>query len=660
LKTHQNKITSLNKDSTVCVFCSCGCRIYVRRDIDDSIIGLLPSQKHPITKGTICIRGWHSHEFTIHPDRLRKPLIKVNGKQIESSWKDAVTKASSGLASICKKWGPSSIAFIGSPKCANEDNYLLMKLARDVIKSSNIDTSNRVDYFPIFEALEESLGSKDFGASFDSIEKADLIITIGADLQGCCPQGTTRVYSALEHGSKLVVVDPRITNIAKIAKLHLRLNPGSDIFWINGIISLLLADDKFSANSPYIKIKEFGDLKNLFSEFSFEDIEKSSKIIKSQLKILTDMLLESKSVVFIVGDGITNTFDIKGTIYSLTNLLKLTGHIKNENSGILVVGAENNTRGALDMGISPFYSPKRTKKSTTSNTGRNYLEILDGIVKNEIKALYVMGDDILAFNEYKDDLTNFLSNLELFVVQDIFPTKMNQMADVVLPASTCFEKPGTFTNLEGRVQYFEKILDPLPDTKPDWEILYDICCALGSDFGYKTSLDVMDDIALNIPYYQLMNSRNLKKELEGIKTGKGESFHQIQQDAPGDSKGRGNLFIPKLEDINVTDPSEEFPFILLPGRFTSFWNKGTRSSRIDFLYREENRASLQLNPDDAKKIGVKNGWRVKIVHSKGEMKTSVIIDADLPGGIVYLPLHNIDGHLLPGNRKSIPVRIEPC
>jgi anaerobic selenocysteine-containing dehydrogenase len=170
----------------------------------------------------------------------------------------------------------------------------------------------------------------------------------------------------------------------------------------------------------------------------------------------------------------------------------------------------------------------------------------------------------------------------------------------------------------------------------------------------------MDDIALNIPYYQLMNSRNMKKEIEGIKTGKGESFHQLQQDNSIEIKGRGNLFLPNLTDINITEPSEEFPFILLPGRFPSFWNKGTRSSRIDFLYREENKTALQLNPDDAKKIGVKGGWRVKIIHPKGEMKTSVVIDNDLPSGIVYLPLHNIDGYMLPGNRKSIPVKIEPC
>jgi len=595
------------------------------------------------------------------------PLVKINGKQFESSWEEAIEKASQGLQKVVQKWGPDSVGFIGSTHCSNEDNYLLMRLARDVVKTGNIDTNNRLTYFPILDAFHECLGTGSSTATLKQVAEADFILVAGADLSGTCPQGASRILEALNRKAELAVVDPRATKLAKLATYHLKVYPSTDLYWINGMISHLIDEGKVGADFIGAKTAGYNQMRKELAGSSLSLAESMSGISAELLKLVSEHLVEAEKAVIVIGSGLTDTQDIKRVARGLINLALVTGHVGKEGSGILMVGGNNNTQGAWDMGAVPdrLAGAMSTNKSTQetygdrksgSLIGKDYLGILNGVVSGEVRALYVMGEDLLTFTHFRNGLQEALVNLELLVVQDLFPTELTKLASVVFPASAPYESSGTYANLERRVQRFDPILEPWRDTKADWEILSAVSQSMGADFRFKNVSEVTDDIASLISSYRGITSANLNKAIEGITWPPKEDGHPGEPWLQDGWKGKFSTALP--EEGDRLETSEEYPLLLIPGRLSSFWDTGTRSSRINFLAREEIRSAIHLNPEDAKSSGVKGGWRVRVISPLGRLETAVVITEELPKGLAYLPIHKIDGDLQQLSKRSVPVRVE--
>ncbi|MBU1627597.1 molybdopterin-dependent oxidoreductase [bacterium] len=658
-------------NSAICPFCSCGCRLYPRRSRYKKLSGLIPLRKNGNSYGTLCIRGWHSYEYMTHSERLKAPLIKKNNELKVATWDESLKTAADKLKEIIKKYGSESVAFIGSPNCSNEDNYVLMKFARNVICSGNIDTKSRICTIPILEAIYGSLGAGYSPPSLNKLEDADFIFVVGTDVMGSCPQAASRIFKAIKNGAKLAVVDPNITNLAKVANYHLQNYPGTDLYWINGMLSHLIKINNIKSDFISSRTTGFAELKKSLEEFTPSFAEQNSYIPENILKTVSEELAKANKAFVLIGDALSHNADIKSTTRGLINLCIVTGIMENDSSGIMLVDGCNNTRGTWDMGVLPDRFPGGIPMDSDSNSiypklgfktesrpGLNYHEILNGIISGRIKALYLIGDDLLTFSSYSKELTEALEKLELFIAQDILPNETNLMADIVFPASASFERAGTVTNLENRIQYFSPILEPCGESKPDWQIIFELSKAMGTDFEYKNVDEILKEIADFVPGYDVLKNVNIKDEIDGIYSKRNWDVDYDIPEFKKDWKEKIIVSLPSDEDkIQITD---EYPQLLVSYKFPTFWGTGNRSSRVNYLHREENRSFILIHSEDAKKFNVRGGWRVKVIHDTGTIETTVSINDDLPKGISFLPLHKKDGNLQNLSFRPLKVRIESC
>jgi predicted molibdopterin-dependent oxidoreductase YjgC len=367
------------------------------------------------------------------------------------------------------------------------------------------------------------------------------------------------------------------------------------------------------------------------------------------METVAERLAQARKAVFMLGTGINKHGEAtKHTVHDLVRLAGISGHAETQGSGILVVGGDNNTQGAWDMGRSrhrneSFPGPPEGKP----DQGMDYAQVIDALLSGELRALYVMGDGLPVS---QNPLREALSALDLFVVQDIFRNDLTDLATVVFPASSSFERAGSFTNLERRVQWFEPILDPLVNTRPDWNILGSLARSLNSDFLFQDVSEVTDEIASEVPRYQDIDSARLRKASNGILCA-GAGQREPRQ---------GILEDQENEPVPAPSPGGEFPLLLLSGRDPWTWGTGTRSSRITLLVREATPATLHLHPDDAKSLGVKQGSKVRAVWSSGMIEMPAAISEDVPRGLATMPTQRVDGAFPLRSKRTLPVRIETC
>jgi predicted molibdopterin-dependent oxidoreductase YjgC len=661
--------SALNR--SICPFCSCGCQVVPRKSARGDLTGLAPLRRHPVSNGSLCIRGWNSYEYLSHSDRLSAPMIRKDGRLTQCAWSEALGKTASDLQSIIQKWGPESVGFIGSPRCSNEDNYLLMKLARCMVGTGNLDASQRLSLFPVLDALFDSQHAGTATASLDMVEQAELILTVGADLTGCAPQVASRIFQALNHKADVIVVDPRSTKLAKRATRHWAVRPGSDLYWINGIISHLIAEKKIDAGFLDRKISGFAALKKESEKYSLSRAESETGIASDSLRHFADRLAEAENAVFILGSGLGDPDLLKKATYGLMNLAFVSGQAEKRGSGIMAVGGENNTQGAWDMGVLPDRLPggipiHQCDQETLTRlhfdkrpvAGCDFKDIMRGVLSGEIRGLYVMGENLPAFCEEDKAFMDALGQLDMLAVQEIFPNPMTSLATIVLPALAPYERDGTFTNLERRVQEFEPIVSPRKDARADWEIIQGVAQAMGAGFEYKSASDIRNEIAARVPFYGGMDAQTLHKNTEGMlwpETSDGKNLRPWLQP---DWKGILHPFSPEKE--TGIKPDGEFPVLLIFGRLQSFWNTGVRSSRSPLLNREEIHAALHMHPEDAKEFQLREGWKVNVFHSSGSMQTSVVLTEDLPRGVAFLPAHLVDGRIPLFLKSPVPVRVQSC
>lgn len=653
-------------NSTICPFCSCGCRTYPRISPDERLTGLIPLKNHPVSRGSLCVRGWNSYEYVTHPDRLKVPRVAKNGQQVDSTWEEAIAHAADALTGIAGQWGPDSVGFIGSSRCSNEDNYLLMKLARGVLKTGNIDTADRLAQFPILDALNEGLESAAFTVDLEDLADADFVLAVGTDLFTDCPKVASRVIEALNRGAKLAVVDPRTTKLTKLAHYHLPSYPGTGPLWINGMITHLIRKEKVDAAFINHKTSGYHLLKKELADFSLSRAEAEFGISSDLVKAVSELFFAADNAVIVVGGNTTN-FPDDTTIPALINLALITGHAGKNKSGIIMAGGNNNSMGAWDMGVAPRHLPGGVAVSTAGNdvisrlglegaprAGYAYNEMLSRISTGDIRALYVMGDRLLSFTAEREELLRSGANGVFLVVQDIFPSKLTDIADVVLPAMTHFERGGTFTNLERRVQRFDPVHVPRGDTRADWDILNAVARAMGVEFGFDDVFQITDEIASVVPAYHYMTSANLGDDVAGVMCRADGSAAEPYLQETWKVELRPSGFPGEFK----IDTDGQFPLIMCSGGFPCFWGTGSRSTRIHNLAREQNAYELQLNPNDAQRYSVKRGWPVRIVAPTEKADAILAINDELREGVAHLRVHKIADESARIPRSPVRIRVE--
>ena len=642
----------MEKILTICPYCGCGCGLYVH--VEKGVItGVSPSRNHPVSKGSLCVKGWNCFEFVQHPDRLKYPLIKVNGSFQRASWDEALGLVAENLLRVKENHGPDAIGILSSAKCTNEENFIMMKFARGVIGTNNIDHCARLCHSSTVGGLARAFGSGAMTNSIDEIDDARVIFVIGSNTTEQHPMIGMHMLDAVDKGATLIVADPRKTQIAAFAQIHLRHKSGTDVALLNGLMHVIINEGLVDINFVKRRTENFDDFEKTVMHYHPEAVERITGVPAEDIRRVARIYATEKRSMLFYSMGITQHVTGVDNVRSCANLVMLTAHIGQPMTGLNPLRGQNNVQGACDMGALPdVYSgyqkvldPAVRKKferawarKLPARPGMALTEMLGRNEEGRVKAMYIMGENPVISDPDTSHIIRAIKGLDFLVVQDIFMSDTAELADVVLPAVTFAEKDGTFTNTERRVQKLREVIAPMHSALPDWKIIAWLSKIMGYDMGYRASHEIMEEIALLTPSYGGILHHRLDNF--GLQWPCPDSDHEGTpfMHRKKFAKGLGTFnpidFIPPDEGTD-----EEYPFILTTGRMYFHYHTGTMCRRTSTLEREEPECFVEINPADAARLGIKAGNRLRVLSRRGEIVVNALVTNKTPEGIVFIPFH---------------------
>ncbi|UCE99360.1 MAG: formate dehydrogenase subunit alpha [Planctomycetota bacterium] len=648
---------------TTCAFCGCGCGLYLQIE-KGYVTGVTPSQRHPVSRGRLCARGWHIYEFVHHPDRLKKPLVREGGAFREVDWREALDMVAKNLIGIKDKYGSDSIGVIASPKCTNEDNFVLMKFCRAVLGTNNIDNGASLYDSASLPGLMQSCG---FGASTNSLnelEDTEVILAVGTDTTQTHPQVASRITRAISSGATLIVIDPQKTKISSFANVHLRLKQGTYVGLINGIIHIILKEGLINEKDVSRATSNLDSLKKMVEKYTPDYVSELCGISGSDLAKAARLFAKADKAMTVYSTGATAQAAGKDIVCALANLALLCGHLGRPHNGIITLQEQNNALGAADMGTLPDFYPgyqpvnsetERAKFESEWNTklpAKPGLSILEMLSPGRLKALYIMGENPLITAPDVGLTSETLDGLEFLVVQDIFQTETAEFADAVLPAASFAEKDGTFTNIERRVQRVRAAVSSPGEALPDWKIITELSKRMGYTMDYGSPAQIMEEISHLTPIYTGISHKRLDEEW-------GLQWPCPDKEHPGtgvlrrdfyegpkaifpliEQNGKGKEHFTPVQDIPLMEPPDaQYPFTLTTGSLYWHWHSGTMTRRSATLSREYPDVFAAINPQDAEQLGIRKNQRIRVISKRGEMETAAMITDRVQVKTVFIPQH---------------------
>jgi formate dehydrogenase alpha subunit len=634
---------------TVCPYCGCGCNFYLQV-LDGELVGILPCKSHVVSQGKLCIKGWNASDFVISKDRLTKPLMKKNGKFVEISWDEALNVVTEKL----KRCSPDAVAVLSSAKCTNEENYLMMKFARAVLKTNSVDHCARLCHASTVVGLGKTFGSGAMTNSIGELEDADCIFVIGSNTTEQHPLIARYIMRARAKGTKLIVADPRLIPLTQFADYHLRQRPGTDVALLNGFMNVILnegLEDKKFINE---RTEGFEELKEVVKKYTPEEVEKITGIPKELIIEASRIYAKAKSASLVYSMGITQHTTGVDNVVSCSNLAMLTGNVGRPSTGVNPLRGQSNVQGACDVGALPnVYSgyqsvsdenthakfEKAWDTELPSKPGLTVVEMMNEAAKGNLKAIYIMGENPMLSDPDINHVKKALENLEFLVVQDIFLTETAQLADIVLPGTSYAERDGTFTATDRRVQRIRKAIEPMGESKPDWQIICELARKMGSQgFEYSSPAEIMDEIASVTPIYGGIGYERIEdiglqwpcpsKEHSGTPYLHKEKF----------SRGKGKFFGIEFKEAAEL-PDADYPFILTTGRTIFHYHTGTMTRRTEALNREVPTGYVEINFKDAEKLNIFDGEIVSVKSRRGKIEVKVQATRRVPEGVIFIPFH---------------------
>lgn len=644
---------------SVCPYCGVGCGIILLVE-DGKLMGLKPDKSHPVSLGNLCPKGATAYEFVNHPDRLLKPLINRGGDFEEVSWDEAYAYIASEFKRLKQEHGNDSLAVISSSRGTTEENYLAQKFARAVLGTNNVDQCFRICHSATVAGLGRSFGS---GAMSNSISEfkdpgPKVLMVVGSNTAESHPIiANVWMKPALRAGTKLIVIDPRTTEMAKLAQIHLKILPGTEVALFNAmayhIIKSGLHDEKFMAE----RCENYEQFWSVVKRYIPENVEKICRVPAAKIKEAAKLYAQEKPASIAYGLGVTEHRNGVGNVMALANLAMITGNIGIESSGVNALRGQNNVQGATDMcrpetlpGYQKWTDEDVVKKferhwgaKLPLPKGENFIfcsRMWDKALRGELKGLYVIGADVAITEGHSKKVEKALKSLEILVVQDIFMSKAAELAHVVLPAASFAEKDGTFVNSERRVQLIRKAIEPLGDSKPDWVILMELAQQMGYNMAYAGPEEIFNEIRGLVPSYAGITYKRLEENY-GLQWPCPDERHPGTKFLHKDKFTRGKGWLAGIEhEPPAEEPDEEYPFLLTTGRIFLQYNAGTMTRRTK-LEKGAPENFVQISAKDADRLGIKDGDKVKVSTRRGELMVKVKI-ADILEGVIWMPFHYVE------------------
>ena len=651
MRNHRTK-----KTKTVCTYCAVGCTFEVWTR-DRYILKIEPTHG-PANGISTCIKGKFAWGHINSNDRLVKPLLRDGSTYREIEWNEALDIIEQNFKRIRDQHGPDALAFIASSKCSNEESFLMQKLARAVIGTNNVDNCARYCQNPATMGLQRTVGYGGDSGSIADIERAGLVMIVGANPAENHPVLATRVKRSHKHrGQRLIVADLRKNEMAERADIFFQPNPSTDAVWMCAIARYIIDSGLGKMDFVNKWVNNFDAYKKSLEPYTMEYAEKITGVPASTLITVANEIAAADGVCILFAMGVTQHCGGSDTATSLSNLLLVTGNYMRPGAGAYPLRGHNNVQGASDFGSMPnvfsgyqkvddpdirakFEADWGVTLPTTK--GLDNHEMIRAIQDGSLKSLYIKGEDTITSDANAGDVGDALSVCEFLIVQDINFSETCRYADLVLPATSSLEKEGTFTSTEGRIQRFHKAMEPLGESKADWEIIQLIANRMGANWNYTHPSEIMDEVARLTPLFA------------GVSYDRLEGFNSLQWPVAADGKGSPLLFterfpfpdgkakfypveyIPPCEEAN-----EEFDLHLNNGRLLEHFQQGSMTDRTTGIKAITPSTFLEISPELAADRGITTGRYVQLMSPHGVVRVQVVVTDRVQGNQLYMPINSV-------------------
>ena len=493
--------------------------------------------------------------------------------------------------------------------------------------------------------------------SIDELEYTDLILATGTNTTENHPVIGMKIKRAVkQHGTKLIVIDPREIDLVKYADIWLRQKPGTDVAVFNGLINVIIAENLYAKEYVAERTEGFDALKAVVAKYTPEYVEKISGVPSEDLKKAARMYAQANRASIIYAMGITQHISGTDNVKSTANLSMLCGNVGIEGGGVNPLRGQNNVQGACDMGALPNVFPAYQQVANedvrkifeaawganlSPKPGLTLMEIMAAAGKGTIKALYIMGENPLLSDPDLHHVKKELQKLDLMIVQDIFMTETAQIADVVLPVTSFAEKDGTFSNTERRVQRVRKAIEAPGEAKTDWEAICGIANKMGYPMHYASAQEIFNEVTTVTPSYAGISYERLEKG--GIQWPCPTSEHQGTKFLHKDKFSRGLGLFTAIEFIPPDElPDKEYPFLLTTGRVLYHYHTGTMTKRSQGLSERCPESLVEINPIDADQLGIAEGQTVKVASRRGKVEAKACVTKKSAPGTIFMNFHFTD------------------
>ena len=660
---------------SLCPYCGVGCQLTYH--VKDDEILYVEGRDGPANHSRLCVKGRYGFDYARHPQRLTVPLIRradapKSGKFVmdpnnvlqvfrEATWEEAIAVGGGTLRKLRDAHGPKSLAGFGSAKGSNEEAYLFQKLVRLGFGSNNVDHCTRLCHASSVAALLEGIGSGAVSNPVMDVTQAAVVILIGANPTVNHPVAASFLKNAMRNGTKLIVMDPRRSELARTAFRFLQFKADTDVALLNAMMHVIIEENLVDAQFISDRTLGYAELAKNVQGYSPELMAPICGISADTIREVARLYATSAGSMILWGMGISQHIHGTDNARCLIALALMTGQIGRPGTGLHPLRGQNNVQGASDAGLIPMMypdyqrvdNPKSRERFSKAwgvpieklddKPGLTVVEVIKGILAGNVKGMYVMGENPAMSDPDADHAREALAKLDMLVVQDIFLTETAYLADVILPASSFAEKTGTFTNTDRFVQIGRQALNPPGKARQDLEIIIDLARQLGLSWDYGTGVKavaaVFDEMRHTMPSIggitwerlQAEDSVTYPCEKEGDP---GDSVVFIKSFPTPTGKAR---FVPA--DIIPADerPDAEYPMVLITGRQLEHWHTGSMTRRSGVLDSIEPDPVAMLHPVDMAALGAKPGQLITIESRRGKVCLYARADESSPHGAVFVP-----------------------
>jgi formate dehydrogenase major subunit len=656
------------KVESVCPYCGVGCQLTY--NIKDNRILYVEGKDGPANSSRLCVKGRYGFDYVQHKHRLTRPLIRKAGvpkhkdfvvdpdnwSEIfrEATWEEALDVAARGLRDIRDKYGKRALAGFGSAKCTNEEAYLFQKLVRTGFGSNNVDHCTRLCHASSVAALMEGINSGAVSNQVRDVANAEVIFVIGANPTVNHPVAATWIKNAAKAGAKLILADPRRSDLARHATYYLQFHPDTDVAMLNALLHVIVEEGL--ADKEFIRDRTSGyeALAENVKKFSPELMEPICGIDAKTLREVARLYATSKASIILWGMGISQHIHGTDNARCLIALALSTGQIGKPGSGLHPLRGQNNVQGASDSGLIPMFYPDYQRVNTPKarerfeklwgttldpDPGLTVVETIHAAKKREVRGMFIMGENPAMSDPDVEHAREAIAALDHLVVQDIFLTETAYLADVVLAATAWPEKVGTVTNTDRMVQLGRKAIDPPGDAREDFWILNELARRVGVDWHYEHPRDVFDEMRQCMDSIAGVTWDRLERESSVtypcVKEGDPGSPVVFIENFPTES-GRGK-FVPADLIHAAEQPDKDYPMVLITGRQLEHWHTGSMTRRASALDSLEPEPVASVHPLDLEALNITPGETLTIESRRGAISLYARADDGTPRGVVFVP-----------------------